>query len=197
MADTLALDYLYQTVVARFASEGTTVFGAAVDQPFGWRPVAQMLTGPRIVWTPGDPRGSAGKLGPARNPGRIPARPLATLLELFTCTISAEDPATPENEPSQYRGARFLFDAWLRAIYLAGRGTYTVESVDWINTQKERRYGAALQVVGTVQAMIPDAQLDSAPVDTSAVITVHELSVSETQTDIAAADPPPPSGDPQ
>ena len=197
MADTLALEYLYNTVVARFASEGSTVFGVAVDQPFGWRPEKQMLAGPRIVWMPGDTSSSAGKLTAARNPGRIPARPLATLLELFTCTISAEDPAAPENELSQYRGARFLFDAWLRAVYLAARGTYTIESIGWVDTQKERRFGAALRVVGTVQAMIPDAQLESAPVDTTAVITVHELNVSETQTDAAAPDPAPPSGDPQ
>lgn len=197
MADTLALEYLYQQVTTLFTNEGTTVFGAAVDQPFGWREENKMLTGPRIVWTPGDPSGNAGKMMSARNPGRLPARPLATLLELFTCTISAEDPSSPEDESLQYKCTRLLFDAWLRGVYLAARGTYTIESVGWVDRQKERRFGAALRVVGTVQAMIPDSQLPSAPVDTSAVIAVHEFQVTETQTDAAAADPAPPSGDPQ
>jgi hypothetical protein len=54
VVDTLALEDLYNKVVARFTAEGPI----DVLQPFGWRePVRQIPTsqGGRIVWTPGDP----------------------------------------------------------------------------------------------------------------------------------------------
>lgn len=193
MADTLALEKLYADVVAQFAADGTTA-----DQPFGWRPDVQQVIAPRITWQPGDASGSLGKMAPPRNPGRNP-RPLGTLLELFTCVISAQDPTDPEDELKQYKLTRLLYDAWYRAVYLNAYGTFSIERSDWVRVGviTQRRFGTAIRVVGTIQSMIPDAVLDSVPVDTVAVIGVSELNVTQTQTDAAGASPPPPSGDPQ
>jgi hypothetical protein len=192
MTDTLALEKLYQDVQVQFAQDGTTAV-----QPFGWRVTAQQVVAPRITWQPGDPSGSLGRMDPPRNPGRNP-RPLGTLRELFTCTISAQDPGDPENEAAQYKATRLLFDAWYRAVYLAAVGTFTVERTDWIIEKNERRFGTAIRVIGSIQAMIPDAELQGVPVDTRAVIAVSELNVTETQTPIAAApDGPAASEDPQ
>lgn len=193
MADTLALEKLYADVVAQFAADGT-----AADQPFGWRPETQQAIVPRITWQPGDASGSLGKIAPPRNPGRNP-RPLGTLLELFTCTISSQDPSDPENELKQYKLTRLLYDAWFRAVYLNAYGTFTIERSDWIRVGviTQRRYGAAIRVVGTIQAMIPDAELQGVPVDTVAIVGVSSLNETETQTDAAGDAPPPPSGDPQ
>lgn len=169
----LALPKLYDDVVARFALEGTNV-----PNVFGWREPAKQLVGPRIAWIPGDPAGAAGEIVSARNPGRNP-RPLATLDELFTVEISSADPTKPEDERGQYQATRVLHDAWYRAVYLAARGTFAIQSVAWITTKKERRYGTALRVVCTIEAMVPDLPLTAAPVDVHADIEVSELDVTE------------------
>jgi hypothetical protein len=192
MTDTLALENLYNLVTARFVAEGT-----AADQAFGWREKNLAVTSSaRIVWIPGDASGSVGRMDPARNPGNNP-RSLMTLRELFTVVISAEDPGNPENELAQYKATRLLADAWFRAVYLAARGTYAFDRLDWLVTQKERRYGTALQVVGAIQAMVPDVALVGMPLDTSAVIAMTELDRTETQTEVAADDPSAASEDPQ
>lgn len=185
MADTLtlALEKLYNDVVARFVAEGTIC-----DSPFGWRaPAQQQTTLARIAWVPGNPSGGAGKDAPARNPGRNP-RSIGTFLELFTVYISASDPTAAENELAQYKATRLLRDAWHRAVYLAAHGTFTIESEDWITGKNERRFGAAMRLVCSIQSMIPDTALQSVPVDTSAVIGLAELNVTETLT--AAAEAP-------
>lgn len=174
MADTWALTRLYDAVVARFALEGLDV-----PNLFGWRePARKTETGDRIVWYPGDPRGDLGELASARYPGRNP-RPLATLHELFTVEITASNAATPETERAQYLAVRELFDAWVRAIHLAASGTFRIVSNEWVIDKKERRHGACIRVVASVEAMIPDTELTSAPVDTSASIDVDELDESE------------------
>lgn len=177
MADTLALEKLYNDVQARFTSEGT-----AVTMSFGWDaphrlPGAQTSVN-RIVWTPGDPSQNVGTIAPPRAPGRNP-RPLGTLLERFTVTISALDISAPENELVQYRAARFLYDAWFRAVYLAAHGTFEVNAQRWLSKNPERMRGAAIEVVATIQSMLPDSELESAPVDTNATITVTELDVTD------------------
>jgi hypothetical protein len=184
MADTLALEKLYDDVVARFVAEGTLAeFG------FGWREPAKNVTGAtRVVWVPGNRAGVAGKLGPARNPGRNP-RPLATLHEYFHIVISATDIASHEDERTQYRAVRMLRDAVHRAMYLAARGTFQIETEDWLTDRKERRYGAALIMTCTIEAMVTDEALVGAPVDVHAEIALSDLNVTETQT-ITAADSP-------
>lgn len=179
MADTLALEKLYADVVARFTADGTVA-----EQPFGWRVPAQQHIGPRIVWIPGGPTGSAGKTGAPKYPGGNP-RSLATFRELFTVEISAQDPNAPEDELAQYKVTRLLRDAWYRAAYLAAHGTFAIESEDWIVEKKERRFGTAMRIVCSIDSKVPDQVFESAPVDSVAVTALSELDVTETQTDPA------------
>lgn len=177
----LALERLYDAVVARFAAEGPY----NVAQPFGWRFVAQQHMGPRIVWVPGSPVGQIGRVGPPRNPGGIP-RSLGTLYENFYVIISSQDPEAPENERLQYRITRLLHDYWYRAVYHAAHGTYELQLEEWQTDKLERRFGTALLVVGTIQAALldvaPGDELGGgvAPADTAAVIDDSLLDVTET-----------------
>lgn len=166
MSVVLAVPYAYDAVVARFADEGTSCeFG------FGWRENMRQVPGPRrIVWQPGDPSGAVGDVGAARFPGRNP-RPLGTLDELVTIFIEARDDSDPENERSQYQAARELFDALVRALYLAIRGNFQILSTRWDTTKNVRRRGAMLVAVVAFAAMIPDAPLTTAPADTAVVVT--------------------------
>lgn len=152
MAVLFALENLFDKVVQRFASEGT-----AIENTFGWKePPRQGGSVNRIVWTPGDGSGALGDLGAPRYPGGLPARPLAMLLESFTCLIVGADPQAPNDDRAQYHQTRLNYDAWLRAVYLAAVGTFAIRSQAWDVTRKEGRMGAAIKVVGTIQAVIPD-----------------------------------------
>lgn len=184
MTDFLAFEKLYDDVVARFAAEGVYTGSTAVVQPFGWRSPFEQYDGVnRIAWVPGDVSGNAGTVKPAKYPGRLPRRPLATLHERFYVVVSSFDPADYENERKQYVATRLLRDAWHRACYLAAHGTWTIESETWIQTHNERRLGAALRVVCTIEAMVPDEVLEQMPTDgAQAVIVQSELSVDETLT---------------
>jgi hypothetical protein len=179
----LALPKLLDDVVERFALEGPwvvtpapaaepPVVGVPVPNLFGWRSKAkQLVTGTRIVWIPGDDAsGNVGKLAPARHPGRNP-RPLHTLHELCTVYIVANDATAAEDERKQYEATRLLYDAWLRAVYRAAHGTYEIVSSSWVTDKLERRFGATLRVLISVEAMVPDAVQTAAPVDTHAEIT--------------------------
>ncbi len=182
MAIVLALPFVFDAVVSLFAADA-----AAQDPPvdpvpnvFGWQASAQQYpTAARIVWIPGDPNGALGALGPAQPTSAAGARSLGTLNELFTCEIrSSGTPAT--NERAQYQAVRELFDAWWRAVYLAAPGKVRVESSAWLTDKLERRHGAALRVVCSVEAMVTDEPYTTAPVDTGAEIEVEELDHSET-----------------
>jgi hypothetical protein len=174
VADTLAVEYYYEAIATRFAAEGTPVTCV-----FGWRTPAQHPEGNRIAWVPGDPSGKMGELAPARQPGRDP-RPIATLRELFTLYLDAVDTDDVENETLQYRAVRLLFDAWLRAMYLAAHGNFQIRSVDWLSDGTlERRYGATARVVVAVDSMVPDEPAALAPVDVGALIALSEQDVTE------------------
>lgn len=182
MTVVLALETLYDAVRARMDADTLALDPEAtpVPQPFGWREPAKRTGTMRIVWIPGDDEsGDLGELGPARNPGRNP-RPLATLRELFTVYLEAADITAPEDERKQYTATRLLFDAWLRAVHLAARGTYTIESAGWVIEKTTRRYGAAIRVLATIEAMVPDAPLEVAPTDTRAEVDVELLDNTET-----------------
>ena len=186
MADTLALDKLYDDVVARFALDSLSV-----PNLFGWRPPPEkMILGNRIIWTPGDDEdGTFGELvATGIQPGRNP-RSLATVQELFTVRILAADTTAPEDERAQYRAVRFLYDAWYRACWLAAHTTFLVVDQRWLIEKKERRYGAALRILCTVQAMVPDVAATDATtgLGVEADLTTTELSVSETDLDIRGA----------
>lgn len=174
MAEILALEHLFDAVVARFTAEGT-----AGTHVFGWRePAKQSPPGPRVAWIPGDPSGTAGAAVAARNPGGNP-RSIATYEELFTVEISANDAASPENERAQYHAVRMVRDAWHLAVYKAARGTFQIRSETWIIDRKERRHGAALRIVVELQGTIPDVAQTGAPVDTGANIAVQKLDNTE------------------
>lgn len=184
MVDTLALEYLYDAVVTRFAAEST-----AAANHFGWRePPRQLGTsggrGDRIVWTPGDPNGSVGTVQAAREPGHTPDRSIATLAELFTVEITATDTSALKDERKQYAACRLLFDAWWRAVYRSSaRGLVSVQSAKWlggVGESPDRRHGATIQAVCTILAKIPDTPLTPAPADTDAKIASKLLDTSET-----------------
>lgn len=173
---TLALEWLYDTVRARFNDEGPV----GVAQPFGWREVAKHHHGPRIAWVPGDPLGDVGRHGPPRNPGGNP-RSLATLYEQFHVVISHNDESQPENERLQYRATRLLYDQWARAVFLA-TSAVAIKTAEWLTAKLERRFGTALRITGTIEAVIPDAPISEIEwMNTwpDADILVHELDVAE------------------
>jgi len=181
MAVILALEKLFDDVQARFAVETPALASASF---FGWRePPRQGTPTSRIVWVPGDPRGALGAVGPARFPGGSAQRPrpLATLHELFYVEISGADATAPDNERAQYHATRLLFDAWLRAVYLAAYGTFAIVSAEWIGVadRAQRRYGAAIRVVGTIDAKVPDSALTAADAKLGAELDLAELSVTD------------------
>lgn len=186
MAIVLALPKLFDDVVAAFAADGMVT-----PQVFGWRdPGQRVIDGDRIIWTPGDDEdGAFGEIGAAKQPGRNP-RPLGTVFELFTVRIVAADTDNPENERAQYQAVRELYDAWYRACWNAARTTFSVQDQRWLIEKKDRRYGAGLRVLCTVEAMIPDGP---AAVDVSTGLGVKAdnsttvLNVTETDLQIKGA----------
>lgn len=182
MAIILSLEKLFDDVEARFTAEGLLrPTGPLAPSTFGWRqPSRQEIPGSRIVWVPGDDsNGNLGEIAPPKYPGRLPARPLGTLLELFTVYIHGQDASAPESERAQWKATRLLFDAWFRAIYLAAYGTFQITEAAWVIDKNQRRFGTTIRVLGTVQAMIPDADAGIAE-GVGAEIPVVELGVSET-----------------
>lgn len=190
MADVLALELLFDSVVARFAAEVAPGV-APVPNLFGWRDPAQKLTtGARILWIPGNPNGDLGSLLPATQPGRNP-RSIATLAELFTVEILAHDAAALENERAQYHATRLLFDAWLRAVYLAMPGRVALVTNEWITDRKERRFGAAIRAVCTVSAMVPDAPYEQLEADDNPMAVVDTELHAVIETDVIYPEPTP------
>lgn len=178
MAVVLALPRLFDAVVARFTAEST-----AVANVFGWRAPDQKETrGPRVAWVPGDDGGALGELVQPKKQALLEqGRPLANLEELFHVVIVSADTTAPENERAQYQALRELFDAWWRAVHLAAHGTVRIVSAEWVIDRKVRRHGAAIVVTCSIDAVIPDAPYEKAPVDTAAEIDVEELDVTEHQ----------------
>ena len=174
-----AVTLLYDAVVDRFILDKTEV-----DQPFGWREIYQHRTSKaRIVWVPGDESGTAGEMRAARNPGvQESGRSLATLGELFTVHVSANDPQFPENERGQYEATLALFDAWVRAVYLAAHGTIKFGAPAWNADKNERRHGAELVSVCEVEAKIPDTAYALVPADAEVEIETSLEDVTETTT---------------
>lgn len=175
MAIVFALPRLYDAVAARFAAES---FACAMA--FGWRtPAAQIETSRRIVWVPGDESGELGEILPPKYPGRNP-RALLNLGELFYCDLSTSDVATPEDERTQYQATRELYDTWLRAVHLAAHGTYEIVSSTWITAKNARRYGAAIRVVGSIQAVVFDQPYSGVEANAGhALLNVTELDNTE------------------
>lgn len=170
MSDTLALEALYDAVVLRFADES---LAPSVEHAFGWREPPRKTGGRRIVWVPGDD-GDLGELAAPRAPGRNP-RPLWTIHELATVYVEAFDTSAPESEIAQYRAVRLLFDAWLRAVYLAAHGTVRVVSMRYVDeTANARRAGAAICAVIAIDAMVPDVELQTVTAASTTTVTVPD-----------------------
>jgi|SRR5690606_241063 len=183
MATILALEQLFDSVKARFAADGATALAGA--NRFGWRtPPGQLVPATRIEWVPGDPSGVAGELAAPRwpNRGTTPAgatgRPLATLHELFTVYLHGFDAAAPQDERAQWKATRLLYDAWIRAVYLAAHGTVKIRSTAWLINKNEMRFGATLRVIGAIESMIPDSVPIFAP-EVGAEIASDMLSATE------------------
>lgn len=181
MTDTLALEHLFDSVSAKLTADGV-----AATNVFGWRaPSLAQVYAARITWVPGDLAGTAGALAPARNPGNSP-RSLATLKELFTVTITASDPAAPDDERAQYKMTRLLRDMWHRAMYLTAHGAFSILSERWIIDRKERRHGAALRIVCSVDATVPD---EAPTPDTQSLFARAAVAVgADTPSDVVAPD---------
>lgn len=186
MADTLALEKLFDDVAARMSTEGTL---SSTLQSFGWREPPKQAQAPRITWTPGDPQGNAGALQPPRETGTNP-RWLAQLEELCTVRIYSQDSTSPENERAQWKSTRLLYDAWMRAVYLAARGNVRVISSKWVAAERaQRRHGTTLEVLIAILSPIPDVAAGVAPADTSAVITPEIVGDSSASPVDVTADP--------
>ena len=161
------------------------VLTLATNHTFGWREPARVKPRPnRIVWAPGDASGSLGEIRPPRYPGRTPARPVGTLVDAVTVTLTAYDASAPENERAQWKAVRLLFDEWFRCVYVSAYGTFQIQRAEFIRTTTERQRGAAIRAVCVIESMIPDEEALTAPVDTDAsvdhkVFTVHEIEVIE------------------
>lgn len=192
MAVKFALEALFDAVVARFATEGPWLVapvlappapGTPVPNTFGWKkPEQQQLRGNRIIWVPGDDEnGDVGEYLPARQIGAEP-RNLARLGERFTVYIVGEDKTQPENERAQYNAARLLHDAWFRAVWKAAYGTFKFDKPRWYGEAKERRRGATMRLLGTLDAPLPDEIHDFVPADAHANVTVIEQDQTETFT---------------
>jgi hypothetical protein len=175
---TLALTHVFDEVVARFAAEAAAQIPPVVPVPqvFGWREPAQRSgLSHRIVWVPGDDsNGDVGAILPARQPNRDP-RPLATLGELVTVYIEAQETLAPENEREQYIAARELFDQWHWHLYHVARGVSTIQSIQWVVDKLTRRAGATLRVLVTIEAVLPDAPATTAPKPVDANVDVELL----------------------
>jgi hypothetical protein len=146
---------------------------ATVNHRFGWRAIdEQGPSTPRLVWVPGDDsNGGLGEMGPAHFPGDSPERSLMTMGELVTVYVEDFDATNPEDEATQYKAVRALFDAFMRAVYRAAKGTFLVRSAAWVIDKKVRRRGAAIRVLLAVDAKIPDAPYTVASTQTKAEVT--------------------------
>lgn len=175
MTTFLALDVLYDAVVAQFAADSTSV-----ENTFGWREPDLQYVNPRIAWVPGDEGGVVTDPLIAARGTQANPRQLGNLPERFHVVISADDPTAPVNERLQWRSVRLVFDAWYRAIYLAAHGTVFVESARWIIDKKVRRNGAAMIVECYILSPLLDLPVEVVGgAGTGASIDITELDVIE------------------
>lgn len=214
MTTVLALELVYEDVKARFALEAPDV--AVV---FGWRSPPNQLTqgtgrANRIAFVPGEAEKAGSYVG-ARAPGRNP-RPLRTFIETCTVYCWAFDGATKalaNSDLAQWRAARLLHDAAIRAIELAMRkgsianlSRVPFTSPRWVKPDGERGFGAELGFVLSLESAVTDALPNLAgatggnPPDTSTTIVeptnvapsiMPEIAPTDDFDDPAEEDPPP------
>lgn len=182
MSTLTGVSALFRAVEARFIAEETP--GEVV---FGWREPDKQRTAPRaVIFVPGDTSGGLGAIGNPRQVGGNP-RNLFLIDEAVTVLLVARDNDAPEDELAQYTAARLLLDDFLRAVYLAAHGRFAIKRSSWIQlptSPNQRRRGAAIELLLTVQGIVPDVAHPyvSATTDPAATISaqVSELDVSTT-----------------
>ena len=153
---TLALDYLHTTL----ADECALRLDPAPSVVFGWREAPKqvnqgVLGANRVVVSPGDPTGKMGDFMSAKLPGRAP-RPLATMGELVTLYLWAFDGSDPTDAKAQWAAARRLHDVVFGVLIRTFQGRFKQVSKQWLNVDRERAFGAEIEAVIMVEAMIPD-----------------------------------------
>lgn len=162
----LAVSIVYGRLKAHFEAE---IPGVPVL--FGWReppktinrnPGNDTRVAMRICVIPGDGADMVGVDRSAKYPGRNPAS-IATLTEAFRVRLWAVNMLQTSDELAQYEAARMLYDAVRRALFLADPGGLAISQVRWIRENKERIYGAEIEIVCTVDANIPDTPYAELP----------------------------------
>lgn len=157
-----ALRILFEAVRDRFALEGpdaNVVFGPREK-------TKQINQGPgranRVVFSPGDPSGKAGKYEGAKL-ARVPlaerrTRSLRTFRELATVYCWGKDGDHPNDEAAQYEAARLLHDYVVRAVYRSpvGHGSFELSGPQWIRKDTERTNGAEIMFLLEFEAAVPD-----------------------------------------
>lgn len=163
MAVILALPKLFDAIASALPD---------VRCDFGWKAAPTQIEAAtqRVVCVPGGPTGDAGIIDTARFPGRD-LRPLATLQERATWYLFAQD-ISDDSDRAQYQATRELFDAWYLQAYLVAHGTWTLDSIRWVNERVTRRRGAELEVVMSLQAMLPDVPVERMPTTAGGSISV-------------------------
>lgn len=166
---------LFAAVDARFTAEqigAPNLFGFNVQ-------ARQTVTGPRVLWVPGDDSsGDLGEIKGANRPGGNP-RNLLNVHELFTIYCVSGDVTTADDDLANYHAARILMDQVLRAVTLhcGGYGNFAVKSAAWVlrraKERQERRWGAAIRLVLARPSLVPDEVITLAPVDTLGEVTVQ------------------------
>jgi len=187
VGEVLALPLLFDAVKAGFAAELPDV-----SVVFGLKEVTKQINqgsggANRVVFAPGDLSGKFADDLPPHGIGREP-RPLATELEYFTVWIWGVDSSDLNDERKQYTAARLLYDVWRRAIYNAthtdgdnGVGPVVIYGQEWNIKRVERKWGAEIVAVCSVQAMVPDTGLEIVAPPLTAHLTVTELDQSTTR----------------
>lgn len=156
----LALEYAFDVL--------TDLFKARVDLRetsirFGWREPDKKLDGmarSKVTLVPGDTSGKIGKIASAKWPGdrqlSYQSRPIGTLHELMTVYCYAVDTENREVELKQYVAVRDLWDDVYSALWRAFHGQFTVDDLGYTHESNERRFGAEIRALITIQARLDD-----------------------------------------
>lgn len=152
----LALEHLFE----RLAADVALRLDPPPECSFGWREDWKQInqgTGGanRIVMLPGDPGGKVGDLQKPSGPGRNP-NPLAAMAELATILLWAYDATDPTSALLQWRAARRLHDVVIASCIRTYRGRWKQVGKQWVRPELERPFGAEMQIVFAVEAMVPD-----------------------------------------
>lgn len=156
----LALEYAYEVLTDLFASRDDLT---DVSIRFGWREPDKKIDGmvkPKVTLVPGDTGGKVGKVASAKWPGdrqlSYQSRPIGTLHELLTIYCYAVDADNRESEIHQYAAVRNLWDDVYAALWRAFHGQFTVDDMAYTHESNERRFGAEIRTLITIQARLDD-----------------------------------------